>query len=101
MQNKEKCKLGPFRSYIGIYWKLSHSNIEAKSPQSADNIQSAISSYCNELVKKYQSQNAEEYDRTRGYVIRRIRNYFILTISDSTRSGNQLIDTFTFTRLPV
>ncbi|WP_282942793.1 DUF4358 domain-containing protein [Paenibacillus sp. RC67] len=68
--------------------------IEANSPQSADSIQRAISSYCSELVKKYQSQNAEEYDRTRGYVIRRTRNYVILTISDSTRSGNQLVDTY-------
>ncbi len=68
--------------------------IEANSPQSADIIQSAISSYSNELMNKYQSENAEEYDRLRGYYIHRTRNYVILTISDSTRSGNQLVESY-------
>jgi hypothetical protein len=68
--------------------------IEANSPQSADIIQNAVSSYSNELMNKYQSENVEEYDRLRGYYIHRTRNYVILTISDTTRSGNQLVESY-------
>jgi Na+-transporting NADH:ubiquinone oxidoreductase subunit NqrC len=68
--------------------------IEATTSQSADAIQKAVSAYCNELVKKYRLENKEEYERLRGYVIRRTRNYVILTISDSTRSGNQLVEAY-------
>ncbi|GIP40629.1 hypothetical protein J31TS4_39090 [Paenibacillus sp. J31TS4] len=68
--------------------------IEANSLQSADRIQRAISSYSKELAEKYRLGNAEEYERMRGYVIRRTRNYVILTISDNNGSGNQLVDSY-------
>ncbi|WP_159888099.1 DUF4358 domain-containing protein [Paenibacillus puerhi] len=68
--------------------------IEANNSQSADSIQTALSSYCNELAEKYRVENAEEYERLRGYAIRRTRNYVILTISDSIRTGNQVVDSY-------
>ena len=65
--------------------------IQANSPQSADTVQSVIGLYCSGLIQKYQSDDPEKYDRLQGYVIRRTRNYVILTISDRARSGNQLV----------
>ncbi|GIP44329.1 hypothetical protein J45TS6_27880 [Paenibacillus sp. J45TS6] len=68
--------------------------LEATSSHNADMIQSALSSYCNELVSKYETQDSEEYDRLQGYSIRRTRNYVILIISDRYGSGNKLVDSY-------
>lgn len=67
---------------------------EANGTQSADGIQRAISAYCNANMEKYKAGNLEEYERVKGYVIRRTRNYVILTISDGAGGGNQLVDSY-------
>lgn len=68
--------------------------VAACSPQAADSIQSAMALYCLDLMRNYRSENPEECERVRGYVIRRTRNYVILTISDPAGSGNRLVDSY-------
>ena len=68
--------------------------IEAGSRQAADDIQNAMGRYCRDLMLAYQSKDPEEYERVRGFVIRRTRNYVILTISDPAGSGNRLVDSY-------
>ena len=68
--------------------------IEAGSRQAADDIQNAMGRYCRDLMLAYQSKDPEEYERVRGFVICRTRNYVILTISDPAGSGNRLVDSY-------
>ncbi|MCM0648143.1 DUF4358 domain-containing protein [Clostridium swellfunianum] len=66
--------------------------IEANGAQSTDDIQKAFEIYCSELLKKYQLESTEEYERMKGYSIQRTRNYIILTISDRIGNGYKISD---------
>ncbi len=68
--------------------------IKANGSQNADNIQNILSRYCSNLLKKFQTSNREEYERVKGYSIRRTRDYVIMTISDNMGSGGKISDSY-------
>lgn len=67
--------------------------LKATDSQAAGRVQKAVSIYCQGRVRNY-PENTEEYERLRGFVIRRTRNYVILTVGDGTDSANRLVDSF-------